>query len=115
MCHIVCAPPSEDGLPHNHIVDVIPPGEGFQGSREEMDANADLVKAAFNMAHEARKMGYDPQAVIEKLPEILRWAETALDEAEFTDEGETPRRTPPSPSTLINLRNAMIEARGDDN
>jgi hypothetical protein len=80
----------------------------------EAEMNACVIAAAGSAAHEARKMGYDPQAVIEKLPEILRWAETALDEAEFTDEGETPRRTPPSPSTLINLRNAMIEARADD-
>ena len=35
-------------------------------------ANAELVAAAFNFAEEARKLGFDPIAAVEALPELLR-------------------------------------------
>jgi len=102
MCHIVCAPPSEDGLPHNHIVDVIPPGEGFQGSRDEMDANAELVKAAFSAAHELPD-DVDFVAAVEQLPKLLRIVQQL--ENWQSRNGAKP--------TLADIHDVLDAARGD--
>ena len=40
--------------------------------REEILANADLIVAAFNAATTAENIGYDGQAAVEALPELLR-------------------------------------------
>ena len=40
--------------------------------RDEVLANANLIVAAFNAATTAEDMGYDGQAAVEALPELLR-------------------------------------------
>jgi hypothetical protein len=116
MCHIVCAPPSEDGLPDNHIVDVIPPGQGFQGSRDEMDANAELIKAAFTTAHELPDE-YDAVAAMEELPELIRGLEelvSCLKEAHENAHPEGPMRDRRYGLAVDEAQDTLNAARADE-
>jgi len=74
---------TEEGWPDCTIASVNTAVGDSEYLRDEIDghwrANARLIAAAGTSAHEAKEMGYDPQAAVETLPKLLRACEDAAD------------------------------------
>ena len=57
---------------------------GVRGERAVAEPNSELIATAFNAATAAEDMGYDGQAAVEKLPELLALVVGIRDAIDFT-------------------------------
>lgn len=75
----------------------------------QRDTNAALIAAAFDAAHAAAQLGYDPIEAVKALPRLLRTLETYLGELDKTAE----RFRVPDGATQHGIRAVLAEARGE--
>jgi len=90
-----------------------PSGFGNDLPADEQRANARLTATAFDVAQEAKEMGYAPVAAVEALPQLLQVAESFRDSLKALDrnfrgtfEGER--------EAVENFLNALASAEGSE-
>jgi hypothetical protein len=108
--YVVAGPP--DGRPNGEVI-MRPSGFGNDLPADEQRANARLTATAFDVAQEAKEMGYDPVAAVEALPQLLQVAESFRDSLKALDrnfrgtfEGER--------EAVENFLNALASAEGSE-
>lgn len=81
-----------------------------QPDQDQCETNAHLICAAFNAAHEARKLGFDPIGAVEALPELLEALEF-IDGLSCNYEPDLPMPAEHVNLLLKELRAALDKAR----